>query len=233
MRLPPTSSGERSRNDARAYSAPPRGWASLFCLFFAMWFASGIVMHFVPFPALTEAERFAGLAPIDLARVAHGPAEAVGASGIADATRVRLLRRSDGPVYLVSARLAVKALRAADLADGAVTSDGGACDCDGLRAPSPIGCGGRACCHIDVLRSVDCIERVRSSPSAISDRAKRQPGHRTLCFIDHWRSRSRYDPPRALVELCRQRRALDLSDRSCAAIRRHGAVSYGGSRFWR
>ena len=39
-----------------------------FCLLFAMWFASGIVMHFVPFPALTEAARFAGLAPIDLAR---------------------------------------------------------------------------------------------------------------------------------------------------------------------
>ncbi len=95
----------------------------LFCLFFAMWFASGIVMHFVPFPALTEAERFAGLAPIDLARVVHGPAEAVGASRIADATSVRLLGRSDGPVYLVSARLAVKALRATDLADGAVTSE--------------------------------------------------------------------------------------------------------------
>lgn len=34
-----------------------------FCLLFAMWFASGIVMHFVPFPSLTDAERFAGLAP--------------------------------------------------------------------------------------------------------------------------------------------------------------------------
>lgn len=32
-----------------------------FCLVFAMWFATGIVMHFVPFPSLTEAERFAGL----------------------------------------------------------------------------------------------------------------------------------------------------------------------------
>lgn len=98
-------------------------WLGLvFCLFFAMWFASGIVMHFVPFPTLTEAERFAGLAPIDFARFTPDPAEAVGASGIAGATRVRLLQRSDGPVYLVSARLAVKALRAVDLADGAVTS---------------------------------------------------------------------------------------------------------------
>ncbi|MGY4343865.1 hypothetical protein ACVWXM_000329 [Bradyrhizobium sp. GM7.3] len=36
-----------------------------FCLLFAMWFATGIVMHFVPFPSLTEAERFAGLGPLD------------------------------------------------------------------------------------------------------------------------------------------------------------------------
>lgn len=35
-----------------------------FCLLFAMWFASGIVMHFVPFPSLTEVERLAGLARI-------------------------------------------------------------------------------------------------------------------------------------------------------------------------
>src|SRR6202051_1551647 len=66
-----------------------------FCLLFAMWFASGIVMHFVPFPALTEAERFAGLAPLDLARVQHNPAEAITASRIADVKRVRLMQRSD------------------------------------------------------------------------------------------------------------------------------------------
>jgi len=48
---------------------------------FAMWFASGIVMHFVPYPALTEAERLGGLAPPDLWGLAHGPAEAVAASG--------------------------------------------------------------------------------------------------------------------------------------------------------
>jgi hypothetical protein len=94
-----------------------------FCLLFAMWFASGIVMHFVPFPALTESERFAGLATIDLASVGHGPAEAVAASTIADVTRVRLMQRSDGPMYLVSGPSTVKALRAADLADGAVRSN--------------------------------------------------------------------------------------------------------------
>src|SRR5437763_1802866 len=103
---------------------------------FAMWFASGIVMHFVPFPALSEAERVAGMAPIDLARVTHGLPEAVAASGILracsgevgagsptrtcaneknDAPRVRLLQRSDGPVYVVSGGGQLAALRADDL----------------------------------------------------------------------------------------------------------------------
>jgi len=31
-----------------------RWWGVAFCLMFAMWFASGIVMHFVPFPARSE-----------------------------------------------------------------------------------------------------------------------------------------------------------------------------------
>jgi len=93
-----------------------------FSLLFAMWFATGIVMHFVPFPALTDADRFAGLAPIDLAGIKHGPAEAVVLSAISGAARVRLIERSDGPLYLVSGRSVVKAFRAADLADGAVRS---------------------------------------------------------------------------------------------------------------
>jgi hypothetical protein len=93
-----------------------------FCLLFAMWFASGIVMHFVQFPALSESERVAGLLPIDLMRVVHSPAEAVAASKIGDVMRIRLVERSDGPVYLVSGPSAVKTLRADDLGDGTVRS---------------------------------------------------------------------------------------------------------------
>jgi PepSY-associated TM region len=98
-------------------------WLSVaFCLLFAMWFASGIVMHFVPFPAMTEAERFAGLAELDLAGLDHGPADAVAASGIKNATRVRLLQRPDGPAYLVSGVLGEIALHADDLTAAAVHS---------------------------------------------------------------------------------------------------------------
>ncbi|HUP93737.1 MAG TPA: PepSY domain-containing protein [Burkholderiales bacterium] len=93
----------------------------LFCLFFAMWFASGLVMHFVPFPALSEAERVAGLAPIDAAP-AHGPAAAVNASGISSVTRVRLLARPDGAVYIVQGA-SLAALYAADLSPAAVRSE--------------------------------------------------------------------------------------------------------------
>jgi hypothetical protein len=82
---------------------------------FAMWFASGIVMHVVPYPALSEAERTAGMAPIEISRVQHGLRDAVAASGIAQATRVRLLQRADGPVYVVAGDGRLAALRADDL----------------------------------------------------------------------------------------------------------------------
>jgi uncharacterized iron-regulated membrane protein len=93
-----------------------------FCLLFAMWFATGMVMYFVPFPSLTEAERIEGLTPIDSSQVLRGPAAAVDASGIKDARRVRLLQRSDGPVYVVTGASGVRAVHADDQANAAVKS---------------------------------------------------------------------------------------------------------------
>ncbi|MCK1715369.1 MULTISPECIES: PepSY domain-containing protein [unclassified Bradyrhizobium] len=93
-----------------------------FCVLFAMWFATGIVMHFVPFPSLTETERFAALATVDRERVTITVSDAVVASGIADSTRGRLIQRSDGPVYIVSGASSVRAVRASDGADASVTS---------------------------------------------------------------------------------------------------------------
>jgi len=86
-----------------------------FCLLFAMWFASGIVMHFVPYPSFPAADRRAGLAPIDLARV---EASALAASRIGNSARVRLTQRSDGPI--ISNLSATIALRAADLSSPVV-----------------------------------------------------------------------------------------------------------------
>jgi hypothetical protein len=89
---------------------------------FAMWFASGIVMHFVPFPQLDESERIAGLTPLRLGAAIHGPADAVMALGIADALRVRLIQRADGPVYIVSGPSGSTALKASDLSSASVPS---------------------------------------------------------------------------------------------------------------
>jgi hypothetical protein len=89
---------------------------------FAMWFASGIVMHFVPFPQLDESERIAGLAPLKLDANIHGPADAVTALGTADTLRVRLIQRADGPVYIVSGHSGSTALKAGDLSSAGVPS---------------------------------------------------------------------------------------------------------------
>ncbi|MBR0927935.1 PepSY domain-containing protein [Bradyrhizobium diazoefficiens] len=93
-----------------------------FCLLFAMWFATGIVMHFVPFPSLTEAERFAGLAPLDRTDARIAVADAVVASGITDATRVRLIRRSDGLAYVITGPSRLRAVRGSDGSDAEVVS---------------------------------------------------------------------------------------------------------------
>jgi hypothetical protein len=100
-----------------------RWWGVLFCLLFAMWFGSGIVMHFVPFPA-RSADRYAALSPIDPVAVLHHPGEAIAKSGIAAVSRVALVGRSDGPIYLISGPSSgVLALRANDLGDGKIGSE--------------------------------------------------------------------------------------------------------------
>lgn len=44
----------------RVLAALHRWWGVAFCLLFAMWFASGIMMHFVPFPSRSDAARAGG-----------------------------------------------------------------------------------------------------------------------------------------------------------------------------
>ena len=94
----------------------------LFCLLFAMWFASGIVMHFVPFPGLTDRERIEGLAPIDISGSLARPAEVVTATAIAGVTRLRLFERLDGPVYVATGPFGFAAVRADGLSDAMVST---------------------------------------------------------------------------------------------------------------
>jgi hypothetical protein len=88
----------------------------------AMWFATGMVMHFVPFPALSESQRVAGLSALKIEGSIHGPADAIRTFGMTDVHRIRLVQRTDGPVYIVSDGAASTALRAANLAPAAVRS---------------------------------------------------------------------------------------------------------------
>ncbi len=53
-------------------------WAGIvLCLFFALWFASGIFMMYVEFPQLTQPERLTGSQALDFSTATLGPGEAV------------------------------------------------------------------------------------------------------------------------------------------------------------
>lgn len=70
------------------------------CLLFFAWFTTGLVMHFVPFPHLTEMERRAGLEA--LGQPPHwAPAEILGRTAVRDPIRLSLFRSGGEPVYLV------------------------------------------------------------------------------------------------------------------------------------
>src|SRR5262245_56359853 len=72
------------------------------CLFFAMWFSSGMVMMYVGFPELTAVERFRGLTPLDL-RTAHVlPSQALAMTGVEGWPRVLRIEMVLGrPAYIV------------------------------------------------------------------------------------------------------------------------------------
>lgn len=73
-------------------------------LLFALWIGSGLVMLYVPFPSLTEAERLAHLRPMAWDAVAVSPDEALAAAGLQSMPRsLDLEMRGDEPVYRMSA----------------------------------------------------------------------------------------------------------------------------------
>lgn len=70
------------------------------CLFFAMWFISGVVMMYVAFPGLSDKERLAALPDIVWEKVALSPDEAMKAVGATRYPReLRLNMVADEPVY--------------------------------------------------------------------------------------------------------------------------------------
>ena len=51
------------------------------CLFFAMWFISGVVMMYVAFPSLSDKERLAALPDIQWEKVTLSPDDAMKMAG--------------------------------------------------------------------------------------------------------------------------------------------------------
>jgi len=70
------------------------------CSIFALWFASGAVMVFHPFPVLPLSDQMAMAAAVDNREVRVSPAKGWAAGGD-DGRSLRLVQRADGPVYLL------------------------------------------------------------------------------------------------------------------------------------
>jgi hypothetical protein len=75
-------------------------WAGVgLCLLIALWFASGVVLHFVPYPALSKVERLERSAKIDLSRVRVGPLVALPLDPTAK--QMRLVDIAGRPAYIL------------------------------------------------------------------------------------------------------------------------------------
>ena len=74
------------------------------CLFFAMWFLSGLVMMYVPYPTYTQDERLEHLPSIEWAKVQVGPQAALAAAGVtAFPDELRLEMAGLDPVWRINA----------------------------------------------------------------------------------------------------------------------------------
>ncbi len=76
-------------------------WVSIgLCLMFAIWFASGVVMIYVPFPSLPDAERIARAEIVDISGITS-LSDALTATDIQSVDRLRLLQYQERPTLIV------------------------------------------------------------------------------------------------------------------------------------
>jgi hypothetical protein len=71
-------------------------------LSFALWFASGTILSFVPFPSLEARERISRSEAVDLDKVRVSPAAALAAAGTAPVAHLRLISVAGHPRYVFS-----------------------------------------------------------------------------------------------------------------------------------
>ena len=79
---------------------------------FAVWFATGTVLSFCPFPELERQARLSGSEPVDLDAVRVTPAAALAAARLPDAVRLRLISVDGRPRYVLSGARRVVAVDA-------------------------------------------------------------------------------------------------------------------------
>lgn len=90
---------------SRVLRAVHRWLGVVLCLFMASWFASGIVLIYVPFPDLPRAERIAGSADIPLAEVRVSPTQALEhVSPKVTVEQIRLIAFGFRPAYVIHPR---------------------------------------------------------------------------------------------------------------------------------
>lgn len=73
----------------------------MLCLFFAIWFATGTVMMYVPFPSLGEGDRIAASEAVDLKALQVSPAEALSVASGAPVERLTLVNVLGSPRYVM------------------------------------------------------------------------------------------------------------------------------------
>jgi len=98
--LPPTSrKAPLLQRPARQVSRLHRWLGTGFALLFALWFGTGVIMMYVPFPALSDSARISAAAPLQLAALTVAPAAAVQGLPV---QRLRLLDVLGQPRYLAT-----------------------------------------------------------------------------------------------------------------------------------
>jgi uncharacterized membrane protein len=96
----PASRSRRWKDQATKKIAWFHRWLGIAtCLVFALWFASGAVLVFKPFPALSRGDQLSLEQPVALGKVRMSPERAMQAAGGGNA--LRLVQRDAQPAYLV------------------------------------------------------------------------------------------------------------------------------------
>jgi hypothetical protein len=100
--LSPTSKRPLLLGAARQMSRLHRWLGTAMCFLFALWFGTGVIMMYVPFPSLGEQARIAAMPPLDLEGLRVAPSRAAqGAAGV-PVEGLRLAGVLGQPRYLLS-----------------------------------------------------------------------------------------------------------------------------------